>query len=123
MITTNHAPPPTFQDAADNAIELLEATYAYLNQKSAGAANSRDEGRLLYLSSLAQLAACRGCHFGGDKIGIQPAEPDGSLFDQLVDTHERLVEQLPSLASFAVLEFVNDIGSLCRGMRRYVQHD
>ena len=104
MITTNHAPPPTFHDAAANAIVLLEATYAYLNQKSANAANSHDQGRLLYLSSLAQLAACRGCHVGGDKIGIQPVQLDGSLFDQLIDTHERLVEQLPSLASFAALE-------------------
>lgn len=73
----------------------------------------------MYLYSLALLADQRGRHLVGrlpDKIDV---DEDRDLAELLDSAHDRLTVQTTGLEPFVVLEFVSEVGAVCRGVRRY----
>lgn len=74
---------------------------------------------LLRLETTALLTRHQGLHLIGPDTGL-PASPHGEdQVARLVVAHHRLVDHTTAATTFAGLEFVNDIGALCREVGRH----
>ncbi len=122
MISTIAAVSPEFESAAAHAVGMLESASGLLQGRWDATDDLLDQTDLLYLSSMAQLAACRGWHFisEGSPVDVAVISVD-ELADKLAAAHHLLVEHVTGLDTFEVLQFVDEVGALCQGMRRYVQ--
>lgn len=127
MTTKIHALSPQFDRSAAEAIGVLGSASVQLQRMCAVAGNRRDENDLMYLSSLALLAAHRGRHLVDEipAVDVVDAARGAAVEDLsalLASTHDELIEHTSGLDEFVVLEFVGEVGALCRGVRRYVEH-
>lgn len=122
MPPTIRALSPDFDRLATTAIGVLEVATVQLNRMCTDASELRDENDLMYLASVAQLAAQRGMHL----VEVIPDgagdSAPGDLVGLLATLHVQLVEHTSGLDDFVVLEFVSEVGALCRGVRRYGEH-
>lgn len=122
MSPTTFTTSPQFDQAAVNAIGSLWAARTQLTRMRTDAHEVEDEHELMHLCSLALLADQRGRHFVDDC----PEEAGGEhthcqdLVGLLNSSHDQLIAQTSGLEPLNVLEFVNEVGALCRGVRRYV---
>lgn len=121
-MTRSTAQSPGFEAAAALAVGTLDSAFAQLQHECSAAEDLRDRTDLMYLTSMAQLAACRGRHFIGapttvDETLIRPAE----IVSALTAAHILLISCVKGLDSFEVLQFVDEVGTLCRQMRRHDQ--
>ena len=113
---------PDFDQLATTAIGVLEVASVQLNRMCTDASDMRDENELMYLASIAQLAAQRGMHLVEEIPDVAGNSARGDLVGLLATMHVQLVEHTSGLDDFVVLEFISEFGALCRGVRRYVQH-
>lgn len=117
---------PGFDHAVTEVLAVLDTTSTRLERMYASAENLLAENDLDYLLSLSQLAEQRGLHLVDEippRMHMLETDDLADLTDQLAAAHDDLIENSSALDDFVVLEFVNEIGALCRGMRRYVEHD
>ena len=122
MTTTTSTTSPEFAQAAVNAIGVLGATKVQLQRMRADVHEFDDEHELMYLYSLALLAGQRGRHLVDEYPDEVDVAPDRDLAELLSSSHDQLIAQTSGLEPFVVIEFVSEVGALCRGVRRYV-HD
>ncbi len=122
MMSTITAVSPEFESSAARAVGMLGSVSAHLQGMWDTAEDLLDQTDLLYLSSMAQLAACRGWHFISDDAPVDVAVNSvDDVADELALAHHLLVEHVTGLDTFEVLQFVDEVGALCREMRRYVE--
>ena len=120
MTTSRFIASPQFEQAAVNAIGVLGTATSQLQRMRADVHEFEPEHELMNLHSLALLADQRGRHLVDlfpDNIDI---DHDRDLAELLDSAHEHLIAQTTGLEPFVVLEFVSEVGALCRGVRRYV---
>ncbi len=77
----------------------------------------------MYLCGLALLTHHRGRHIVEDIPAEYDIDEDtaSDLTRRLVAAYEHLIEHTSGLDPFFVLEFVDDVGTLCREVKRYVE--
>jgi len=110
---------PQLEQATVNAIGVLGTATTELRRMRADVREFEAEHELMYLYSLALLADQRGRHLVGrlpDKIDV---DEDRDLAELLDSAHDQLTAQTTGLEPFVVLEFVSEVGAVCRGVRRY----
>ncbi|KAA1397838.1 hypothetical protein [Aeromicrobium ginsengisoli] len=122
MTTATSTTSPEFEQAAVKAIGVLGAAKVQLQRMRADVHEFEDEQELMYLYSLALLADQRGRHLVDDYPDEVYIAPDRDLTELLSSSHDQLIARTSGLEPFVVLEFVSEVGALCRGVRRYV-HD
>lgn len=122
MISTITPVSAEFEFSAARAVGMLGSVSAHLQGMWDATKDQLDQTDLLYLSSMAQLAACRGLHFISDEtpVGAAVSSVD-DVADELALAHHLLVEHVTGLDTFQVLQFVDEVGTLCLEMRRYVE--
>jgi len=126
MISTIAAVSPEFESAAARVVWILDSASRHLQGKWDATEDLLDQTDLLYLSSMAQLVACRGWHFISDDTAVDVAVDVAvnsveELADKLAVAHLLLIDHVTGLDTFEVLQFVDEVGALCREMRRYVE--
>lgn len=122
MTTTTSTTSPEFEQAAVNAIGVLGAATVQLQRMRADVHEFDDEHELMHLYSLALLAGQRGRHLVHEYPDEISVALDRDLAELLSSSHDQLIDQTSGLEPFVVLEFISEVGALCRGVRRYV-HD
>jgi len=122
MTITTSTASPEFEKAAVKAIGVLEAAKVQLQRMRADVHEFEEERELMYLCSLALLAGQRGRHLVDEYLDEVNIAPDRDLAELLSSSHDQLIAQTSGLEPFVVLEFVSEVGALCRGVRRYVHH-
>jgi hypothetical protein len=122
MTITTSTTSPQFEQAAVKAIGVLDAAKLQLQRMRADVHEFEEEQELMYLCSLALLAGQRGRHLVDEYLDEVNIAPDRDLAELLSSSHDQLIAQTSGLEPFVVLEFVSEVGALCRGVRRYV-HD
>lgn len=98
MPSTIAAMSTEFEPAAARAVGVLSCASAHLQDIWNETADLRDQSDLLYLSSVAQLAACRGWHFISDDMSPELSIADvDHLVDELVAAHNLLIDHVTGL--------------------------
>ena len=122
MTITTSTTSPEFGQAAVKAIGVLDAAKVQLQRMRADVHEFEEENELMYLCSLALLAGQRGRHLVDEYLDEVDIAPDRDLVELLCSSHDQLIAQTSGLEPFVVLEFVSEVGALCRGVQRYA-HD
>ena len=122
MTLTTSTASPEFEQAAVKTIGVLDAAKLQLQRMRADVHEFEEEHEVMYLYSLALLAGQRGRHLVDEYFDEVDIAPDRDLAELLRSSHDQLIAQTSGLEPFVVLEFVSEVGALCRGVRRYV-HD
>lgn len=123
MTATISATSPHFERAAAHAMGVLATAMAQLRGMEDDAQEVSDKHEVMGLYTVALLSHHQGRHIVEDipdEYDIEEISPS-DLPDLLIDAHLRLVEHTSGLDPFFVLEFVTEIGILCREVKRYVE--
>jgi len=123
MSTTSSAPSPRFTQAVAHTLGVLTTVSGELSRQRRNSVVNPDPHGLLHLEGLVILASYRGRHFAGntnDQLGAAE-DQQRDLYQALSAVHEELANSVTGLEPRELLEFVDEVGAICQGVRRHVQ--
>ncbi|WP_396042322.1 hypothetical protein [Aeromicrobium sp. UC242_57] len=104
-----------------DSAEAMTSANTFLADLRANAVEVADELAVLRLRTIVEFASLRACHLI-PHIDVQLAPFDSAdLLSRLEDVHERLLPLVSRNPSVDMLMFIEDVGTVGRELRRYVQ--
>ena len=124
MSTTRSALSPQFTQAVARTLGVLTTVSGELSRLRKNSAADPDPYGLLHLEGLVILASYRGRHFVDDADDQLEATDSRQhdLNQALSAVHEELANAVTGLEPREVLEFVDEVGAICQGVRRHVRN-